>query len=96
MGNVSAVGYAVKAFGNTYNSDDILVTDDRFRYIKIDEGVVKVNYDGTQMVFIEDFEDCVSIIQLPVDATLTDIIDTLINQLENCVLEEIEIIMSSF
>ena len=96
MGNVSAVGYVVKAFGNTYNPDDILVTDDRFRYIKIDEGVVKVNYDGTQMVFIEDFEDCVSIIQLPVDATLTDIIDTLINQLENCVLEEIEIIMDNF
>ena len=96
MGNVSAVGYVVKAFGNTYNTSDILVTDDRFRYIKIDEGVVKVNYDGAQMVFIEDFEDCVSIIQLPVDATLTDIIDTLINQLENCVLEEIEIIMDNF
>ena len=96
MGNVSTVGYVVKAFGNTYNTSDILVTDDRFRYIKIDEGVVKVNYDGTQMVFIEDYEDCVDIIQLPVDATLTDVIDTLINQSENCVLEEIEVIMDDF
>ena len=96
MGNVSTVGYVVKAFGNTYNTSDILVTDDRFRYIKIDEAVVKVNYDGTQMVFIEDFEDSVDIIQLPVDATLTDMIDILINQLENCVLEEIEVIMDDF
>ena len=96
MGNVSAVGYVVKAFEHTYNTSEILVTDDRFRYIKIDEGVVKVNYDGTQMVFIEDFEDSVDIIQLPVDATLTDVIDTLINQLENCVLEEIEVIMDDF
>ena len=96
MGNVSTVGYVVKAFGNTYNTSDILVTDDRFRYIKIDEAVVKVNYDGTQMVFIEDFEDSVDIIQLPVDATLTDVIDILINQLENCVLEEIEVIMDDF
>lgn len=96
MGNVSTVGYVVKAFGNTYNTSDILVTDDRFRYIKIDDGVVKVNYDGTQMVFIEDFDDSVDIIQLPVDATLTDVIDTLINQLENCVLEEIEVIMGDF
>ena len=96
MGNVSVVGYVVKAFGNTYNTDDILVTDDMFRYIKIDDGVVKVNYNGTQMVFIEDFEDYVSIIQLPVGATLTDVIDILIKQLENCVLEEIEIIMDDF
>lgn len=96
MGNVSTVGYVVKAFGNTYNTSDILVTDDRFRYIKIDEGVVKVNCDGTHMVFIEDFEDSVDIIQLPANATLTDAIDTLINQLENCVLEEIEVIMDDF
>ena len=96
MGNVSAAGYVVKAFGNTYNTSDILVTDDRFRYIEIDDGVVKFNYDGTQMVFIEDGEDCVGIIQLPVDATLTNVIDTLINQLENCVLEEIEVIMNDF
>ena len=96
MGNVSTVGYVVKAFGNTYNTSEILVTDDRFRYIKIDDGVVKANYDGTQIVFIEDFEDSVDIIQLPVDATLTDVIDILINQFENCVLEEIEVIMDDF
>ena len=96
MGNVSTTGYVVKAFGNTYNTSEILVTDDRFRYIKIDEGVVKLNYNGTQMVFIEDFEDCVGIIPLPANATLTDMINILINQLENCVLEEIEVIMDDF
>ena len=96
MGNVSTVGYVVKAFGNTYNTSDILVTDDRFRYIKIDDGVVKVNFDGTQMVFIEEYEDSVDITPLPVDATLTNVIDILINQLENCVLEEIEVIMDGF
>lgn len=96
MGNVSTVGYVVKAFGNTYNTSDILVTDDRFRYIKIDDGVVKVNFDGTQMVFIEEYEDSVDIISLPVDATLTNVIDILLNQLENCVLEEIEVIIDDF
>ena len=96
MGNVSAEGYVVKAFGNTYNTSDILVTDNRFRYIKIDDGVVKLNYNGPQMVFIEDFEDSVGIIPLPANATLTDMINILINQLKNCVLEEIEVIMEDF
>ena len=30
MGNVSTVGYVIKTLGNTYNTSDILVTDDRF------------------------------------------------------------------
>ena len=93
MGNVSAVGYVVKTFGKTYNTNDILVTDNIFRYIKIDGGVVKFNYNGTHMVFIEDFDDQVGIMPLPANATLTDVINTLINQLKNCVLEEIEVIM---
>ena len=96
MGNVSTVGYVVKASGNTYNTSDIVVTDDRFLYIRIDDGIVKVNCAGTYIVLIEEYGDRVEIMQLPVDATLTDVINILITQLENCVLEEIEVIMDDF
>ena len=96
MGNVNTGGYVIKRSDNIYNASDIAVTDDRFRYVKIDDGIVKVNCDGTSIVLIENYEDRIYIMPLPVNATLTDVINILITQLGNCVLEEIEVIIDDF